>query len=174
MFEDVKTALDEVIEIANSCPDKYQSLCFEILLKQALKAGEPIEINSLTTPPLPPKSHDFFAQYSIAAEQHQRVFHSDGNTYTIIVRDLKTKTTSQKQIRLALLLGVVGLLERNEPAISRENLVGACEQYAAYDSANFAVHMRRNKNLFLPRSEGWILTVPGKDRAAEIVRELAE
>lgn len=174
MFEEVRTALDQVIEIANSCPEKYQSSCFEILLRQALRAEAPTGINGVSAPPLAPKSHDFFVQHDIAAEQHERVFHNDGNTYTIIVRDLKTKATSQKQIRLALLLGVVGLLERNEPAVSREALVGACEQYAAYGAANFAAHMRRNRNLFLPRGDGWILTVPGKDRAAEIVRELAE
>jgi len=32
MFENVKVSLNEVIEIANKCPERYQVKCFEILL----------------------------------------------------------------------------------------------------------------------------------------------
>lgn len=32
MFETIKKHLDEVIEVSDKCPDKYQVKCFEILL----------------------------------------------------------------------------------------------------------------------------------------------
>ena len=115
----------------------------------------------------------FFSQYSITQDMWQNVYHFDGNKYAVIVKDLKEKTVAQKQIKLALLLGIKNLLENNDASLEKETLIEICKTYSAYDSKNFAHHMKNNKNLFIPKSGGWNLTVPGQQEAANVIKELA-
>ena len=115
------------------------------------------------------------AQSGVTVEEVGRVVHGDGDTYAIIVKDLKEKSSSKKQIKLALLLGVIGLLQNNKATIAKDSLMSMCKQYAAFDPSNFASYMRANKNWFLATGhDGWVLTVPGQERAAEVVKQLAQ
>lgn len=174
MLEKIRDCLNEVIDIANECPEKYQVKCFEILLDSLVKgeapAGAPV-IGPKVTEKLKPA---FFSRYSISEDEWTRVFHFDGTSCSIIVKDLGEKAVSKKQVRLGLLLGIKSLLEIGEATISKESLIDMCEQYATYDSSNFATHIKKQKNLFLPKGDGWLLTMPGQEKAAEVIKELAQ
>lgn len=181
MFNKVKECLSEIIAIADKCPEKYQVKCFEVLLNALVRpeistsgtVGK-VPVAGIEAPAPAPAKLDFFSSYSIAEEEWTQLFAFDGVSCEIIVKDLKVKPVARKQIRLALLLGVKGLLESGEPAISKDSLVEHCREYSAYDRKNFALHMRNAKNLLLPKGDGWILTVPGKQKAAELIKELAQ
>ena len=97
----------------------------------------------------------------------------DGGSYRIIVKDLKERTNSKKQIKLALLLGVGGLLAGGQPVFSKERLIEVCREYGAYDGPNFASHMKKQRDMFIAQGNEWSLTVPAQQRAAEVIRELA-
>lgn len=172
MFEKVKEQLDEIISIAEKCPEKYQEKCFEVLLSSLARAEAP----SVLTPPGAPAvpKAEFFSRFNISQEEWTRVFHFGEGVYSIIVGDLKVKPKAGKQVRLALLLGVKSLLETGKPDISKDTLVEVCEKYSAYDSSNFASYMKKKKDLFLPKGDGWILTIPGQEQAAEVIKELAQ
>lgn len=178
MFEKVRDYLEEVINIAEKCPEKYQAKCFEILL-DALVKGETAVAGAVAGTPaigaqVPGKPEPaFFSHYSISYEW-TRVFHFDGSSYLIIVQDLKEKAKAKKQVKLALLLGIKELLETGEASISKEALIDICKKYAAYDSPNFSSNMRKHKNLFLAKDDGWSLTMPGQEKAAEIIKELVQ
>lgn len=172
MFEKVKENLNEVISIANRCPEKYQEKCFEILLSSLVRPEIP-SIEGVAGAAIAAKT-DFFSRYNISQEEWTRIFHFDGSSYSVIVKDLKEKTTTKKQVKLALLLGIKGLLETGEALISKDSLVELCKNYAAYDPTNFAKYMKKNKNLFLAKGDGWVLTMPGQDKAAEVIKELAK
>lgn len=117
--------------------------------------------------------HPFFSQHHISEQEWVQVYHRDGNTYSIAIGDLKTNITSQKQIKLALLVGVKNLLESGDASIPRETLVSLCKNYSAYDSPNFSSHMKKNKSYFLVKGKNdWVLTVPGQQKAGEIIKEL--
>ena len=116
---------------------------------------------------------DFFQSHGISQDEWTRVLHSDGNSFTIIVKDLKEKPISKQQIKLGLLLGTKNLLETGEASIPKDMLIDICKKYNAYDSGNFSTYMKQNKNLFLARGKGWILTIPGQEQAAKIIKELA-
>lgn len=180
MFEIVKQHLKDIIEIADTCPEKYQVKCFEILLDSLARgtaavpaiqaAPSPATVTEITK-----TASSFFSRNSINQEQWTRVFHIDGNEYNIIVQDLKEKTVSSRQIKLALLLGVKSLFETGTASISKDELINMCKQYATYDPSNFAAHMKKQKNLFLRKgSRGWELTRPGQEKAAEVIKELAQ
>jgi hypothetical protein len=167
MFEKVKEHLNEVINIANKCPEKYQEKCFEILFSSLVRPAAPPGAAAVSTA-------GFFSDYGITEKEWQRVFQFDGKSYSIIVRDLKAKGKAPRQVRLALLVGAKALLETSEAAISRDSLVEFCKTYAAYDSKNFKGNMKKQKDLFLPRDDDWVLTTPGQAKAAEVIKELAQ
>jgi hypothetical protein len=176
MFEKIRETLNEVTEIANKCPEKFQLKCFEILLDAVVKAEFSTATTTVSTAAKSTKIEPaFFTQYKISAAEQERIFHFDGKSYSIIVKDLKEKTTAGKQIKLALLLGVKSSLETDKYTISKEELVDICKQYSAYDQSNFAAHIKKQKNLFISKDKNtWILTVPGQDKAAEVIKELAQ
>ena len=115
----------------------------------------------------------FLNQHQISDASISRVYHLDGDSYRIIVKDLKEKTTSKKQIKLALLLGVGGLLAGGQPVFSKQRLIEVCREYGAYDGPNFASHMKRQRDMFIAQGNEWSLTVPAQQRAAEAIKELA-
>jgi hypothetical protein len=173
MFEKVKENLEQVIEISNKCPEPYRIECFRVLL-EAIVSSEPEKAHAYAEVDTKNKEKPlFFNQYPISDEKWQRVFNYDGKTYDIIVKDLKEKTTSKKQIKLSLLLGVKSQLESNEPYISKDALVDMCKKYSCYDSANFSGYMKKNKDLFIEKASGWNLSIPGLQKAAEVIEELA-
>lgn len=172
MFEKVKEYLNEVISIANKCPEKYQEKCFEILLSSLVRPEAPPVKAGVGT--LPATKTDFFSRHGVSEEVWAGVFHFDGTSYSIIAQDLKGKGKAPKQVQLALVLGVKGLLETGKAFTSRELLIATCKQYSAFDSSNFSGNMKKHKKLFLPEGDGWVLTVPGKEKAAEVIKELAQ
>jgi|TARA_Y100000310_G_C20550678_1_gene747902 hypothetical protein len=115
----------------------------------------------------------FLNQHQIPEPSISRVYHLDGNSYRIIVKDLKEKTNSKKQVKLALLLGVGGLLAGGDPVFSKERLIEVCKEYGAYDAPNFASHMKKQRDMFISQGNDWSLTVPAQQRAAEAIKELA-
>ena len=115
----------------------------------------------------------FMDQYQIPEASISRVYHLDGQSYRIIVKDLKEKTSSKKQVKLALLLGIGGLLSGGQPIFSKQKLIEACREYGAYDAPNFASHMKKQRNMFISKGHEWSLTVPAQQRAAEAIKELA-
>ncbi len=115
----------------------------------------------------------FLDQHQIPEPSISRVYHLDGDSYRIIVKDLKEKTNSKKQVKLALLLGVGGLLAGGQPVFSKERLIEVCREYGAYDAPNFASHMKKQRDMFISQGNDWSLTVPAQQRAAEAIKELA-
>jgi len=177
MLEKIKDKLNDVIAIADECPGKYQVKCFEILLNALLTAEGVVPVTSATVTTervIGKPSPEFFTRHGIGEEEWQRVINFDGEAYSIIVSNLKEKSVSKKQIRLALLLGVKGFLETGVPTVEKSQLVELCKQHAAYDSPNFSTHMRKQKNLFLSKGKDWALTKPGESKAAEVIKELAQ
>lgn len=177
MLEKIKDKLNEVVAIAETCPEKYQVKCFEILLSSFVRTEVEVPITgaAITTGQVGKKvAPAFFARQNITEEEWQKVFHIEGNQCSIIVDELKERTRSRKQVKLALLEGVKELLESGEATITKENLVELCKKYDAYDSPNFATHMKKQRSLFLAKGDNWSLTKPGEKRAAEVVKELSQ
>ena len=200
MFENVADHLDEAVRLAERCPEKYQIPCFEALIRVLAQSGSLPSRNgdgdtqSLAGNGQAPESNDFNSyngggpprqqptgdRGAIFLDQHQitgafisRVYHLDGDSYRIIVKDLKEKTNSKKQVKLALLLGVGGLMAGGQPVFTKERLIEVCREYGAYDGPNFASHMKKQRDMFIAQGNEWSLTVPAQQRAAEAIKELA-
>ena len=197
MFENVAEHLDEAVRLAERCPEKYQIPCFQALIR-VLARSDSLPLNSgdghsihgvgdatgfhangpysdggLDRKQPGDRGPIFLEQHQIPSASISRVYHLDGDSYRIIVKDLKEKTNSKKQVKLALLLGVGGLLAGGQPVFSKERLIEVCREYGAYDAPNFASHMKKQRDMFIARGNEWSLTVPAQQRAAEAIKELA-
>ena len=195
MFENVAEHLDEAVRLAERCPEKYQIPCFEALIRVLAQydslpslQGQPISgYGEVPASPLSSREAGgdtdpqrqasgrgfvFLDQHQISSENISRIYHLDGDSYRIIAKDLKEKTNSKKQIKLALLLGVAGLLAGGQPVFSKEKLIGVCREYGAYDGPNFASHMKKQRDMFIAQGNEWSLTVPAQQRAAVVIKEL--
>lgn len=200
VFENVAEHLDEAVRLAERCPEKYQIPCFQALIRVLAQAdslpakdepttGNRTSSNGEAAQPRyngsyadggPTRQREAEGRGLVFLDQHQltdasisRVFHLDGGSYRIIVRDLNEKTNSKKQIKLALLLGVAGLLAGGQPMFSKEKLIEVCREYGAYDGPNFASHMKKQRDMFIAQGNDWSLTVPAQQRAAEVIKGLA-
>ena len=200
MFENVSEHLDEAVRLAERCPEKYKVPCFEALIRVLAEpdslqrqngsgSGLPLDrssgtpsftMNGFHKPPdstvSQQQSHRgpiFLDQYQIPNLSISRVYHLNGDSYRIIVKDLNERTISKKQVKLALLLGVGELLTADSPVFSKDRLIEVCREYGAYDAPNFASHMKKQRDMFIAQGNGWSLTVPGQQRAAEAIKELA-
>jgi hypothetical protein len=183
MFEKIKDSLSEIIEIADKCPERYQVKCFEILLDSLVRgqagasaaaAAIPSGVAGSQAKPEP----SFFAAHGISKDLWARVFNHDvsSNSYDIIVSDLKEKPKSKKQVRLALILGIKNLLETGTPSVPKDALIELCESHAAYDAGNFSAYMKKPycRSWFILKGDAWTLTHPGQDKAAEVIKEVAQ
>ena len=199
VFENVAEHLDEAVRLAERCPEKYQIPCFQALIRVLAQSdslpaqngnGDANHLAGNGETPASPSNGSYSSsgptgkqpseRGPIFLEQHQipepsisRVYHLDGDSYRIIVKDLKEKTNSKKQVKLALLLGVGGLLAGGQPMFSKERLIEVCREYGAYDAPNFASHMKKQRDMFIAHGNDWSLTVPAQQRAAEAIKELA-
>jgi len=181
MLEVIKNNINEVLAIAEKCPEKYQLKCFEILLDALVRSETKVPLNlPITASPIIKEdvkpTDGFFTQCGISEDQWKRVFNHDGTQYIIIinVNSLKEKVNSKKQVKLALLLGIKNLFETGAADIQKDMLVDTCKNYACHDPKNFSTNMKKQRNLFLPKGDGWTLTMPGREKAAEIIKELGE
>jgi hypothetical protein len=200
MFENVSEHLDEAVRLAERCPEKYKVPCFEALIRVLAEPDSfqgqngsgsgltfdrssetpPFTMNGFYDPPDLTVSHQqghrgpiFLDQYQIPSLSISRVYHLNGDSYRIIVKDLNERTISKKQVKLALLLGIGELLTADSPVFSKDRLIEVCREYGAYDAPNFASHMKKQRDMFIVQGNGWSLTVPGQQRGAEAIKELA-
>ena len=201
VFDNVHEHLDEVVRLAERCPEKYQISCFQALIRALVQSDLSVpqngnedahlfngngfkdeilpatprgsSVNSISLNDGSERGPIFIDQHQIPEISISRVYHLDGNSYRIIVKDLKEKTNSKKQVKLALLLGIGGLLSSGQPLFSKERLIETCREYGAYDAPNFASHMKKQRDMFISHGNEWSLTVPAQLRAADAIKELA-
>lgn len=182
MFEELKKNLNEIVAIANKCPEQYREKCFSILLEHFLTSqekpkipkGESSKLEDVSMPQASDEFSKFIGDDSELKEAVPNVFHIEKDNYRIIIGDLKTKKKAEGQVRAALLIGIKHLIADGEASIPYEELKGFCGDHAVLDKANFQSIMKKKKkkNLFLPQDKDWKLTNPGKKEAVKLIKDL--
>ena len=177
MFGELNGQLMKVVALAESCPERYKASCFEILwtavVQQSYSQPENNQ-NSIGTLTGTAGPSDSISSNGIDANVWQKAFHFQEDSWVIIVRNLKETTKAKKQVKLALLSGIADKHSGGRGLIARTTLVDYCKNHAAYDSANFSATMKRQKDLFIDADGGWMLTIPGEERALEVIEELTQ
>jgi hypothetical protein len=113
----------------------------------------------------------FLGDYSISLEALGNVV--DLESGIVLTRNLGS-TKAEKQRRLAALLALVNAHKLGNFFVGREELVRACDEHAAFDTANFARYMKgvvfNGAVVFTPEADGYKVSRPGEAYIAEVVK----
>ena len=174
----IKDHIQKAADLAETCPEEsYRARCFEVVLAHLItqqsgpadRTPAPSGVSATVSP------DDRLAQLGLSADEWSKVFHHDGESWAVIANDLKETSKAGQQRKLALLLGAKDYVEGGGGFFPKSRLVEHCNRYGAYDAPNFAAVMRKTtKNWFLAKDGGWELTIPGRNEAAAVIKELAQ
>lgn len=202
MSDLLKTKIKEFVEIAKSCPDNLQEVCFELLLKNHLgqlqkpsskgseKDGkneggsndgdgeDELDQEDFVTSDLHVKARKFLSDHSLNIEQLNQIFYKEGDKVEPLFDDLKTTKLAESQIRIALLQALKNSITTGNFEFDGEIVREETEARKCYDSGNFSANFKNNKDLFDgfekydKKSPKVKLSKKGREELAEIVRDL--
>ena len=126
-----------------------------------------------STGSLPKKAAQWLAQNAISREQIDGVFSIEADSVELIARRLPGKSKRQQTVETYLLCGLRSLLQSGESRFADEEARQLCRSVGCYDGANHNNYTKAFDNLVHgTKDSGWTLTVPGLNRAAEIVKAI--
>lgn len=183
-LDEVKTRMDELIEIAESLPEKYQQKGFEVLLSKLIDAirvpavtpeleGEPETSKRAFVIPIDVRA--FLRQYGISDENLKKLYLLDPEDVRSIYTLQETRT-SRAQIQVTLLTALENALRNNKFEFTIENVRGRCKDpHKIYDPNNYMANFRNNAKLFKSLEDPSVeLSPDGKSELADIVLELSK
>lgn len=197
--EGLTTEIKEIMELVKLVPEPLQEKLFEMLVARVLDKTMPQQTpatggggsanQSQSGGALNAGGGDFgipdevlkrvraFAgSNELTLDEIKKVFAFDdlGNV-TIEAMDLKTAKTTQKQKRLALLVGLRHQFMGGSFDVPVDELREQCVTYASYDAANFAANLKSMADIFAGFKPGTTnkLSPVGKKEGAKLVKELA-
>jgi hypothetical protein len=122
---------------------------------------------------LPLRARTWMKQNGISSTQLQQVFHLSKDGAEVIA-SVPGKSKKEQTYNAYVLVGLGQLLSTGSAMFQDKSARALCESSGCYDSANHSVHLKNRGNEFTgTKDKGWTLTVPGLQRAAEIVKGMS-
>ncbi len=166
----------EIVKIVQECPQNLQQICFEILLKHAIIAGEaqgsapqleqkgngapekkePKSVieqaaqtqDDLSGSDLHVKTKKFLDKQQLTIEQLSQLFYKEGNQILSLYDDLNTTRTSESQIRITLLQCLQNAIRTGNFQTTVEMVREESITRKCHDSGNWSNNYKNNKGLF--------------------------
>ncbi len=109
----------------------------------------------------------------LSADELSKLFSLGIDDIDLVAKSVPGKSMAERTKSVLLLLGVSSYLSSGAPRVPDDRLREALVHYDAYDSANFAKHLRTNAALASGTKEsGYTLTARGLTSATEVIREM--
>ncbi len=124
------------------------------------------------------KARQFLKKSTLSVEHINQLFYKEEGNFLPLYDDLKTTQAAESQIRIALLHALLNGMHSGDFEFNGESVREEATMRKCYDPANFAAIFKKNQMLFDSfkkydkRSPTIRLCAEGKDRLAEIIREL--
>lgn len=196
-MENITEKINEIITIADKCPELYKLECFKILLKHELIGFKDDQImDSVSTSPvveevieekqreiqasdLHIKFKSFMDKKNISYENVNQLFYFENGSFLGMYDDLKTTKAAEVQIRIALLQAMLNAMNSGEFEFDGEAVRAECQKRKAYDSTNFTTNFKTKSNLFdkfNKYTKGVLikLSEAGKDELSRIIEEISK
>ena len=189
MYESIKEKIEEIIEITKKCPANLQEKCFELLVAPLIKmqpTTHPEKEKIKSTKKEEEKKHEvliplevkaFIQQYDVSEEKLHKLYLIELNN-VIEIYKISTTKKAEAQIQISLLTALKNAILGNKFKFSIEYVRKKCEDYKAYDRANFKSIFKKqsNKKLFksLEDKENIELSTEGKQKLADIILNIAK
>lgn len=119
-----------------------------------------------------PKAQAWIRKHGLTDAQLEQVFHFDNDQVEMIAIP-PGETNREKTINAYILIGAQHLLLQDEAKFTEGNAVAACKNLGCHDSANHAqTRSKFGNKISGSKDGGYVLTVPGLDQAAALIKEL--
>jgi hypothetical protein len=201
MEEDLKSAVFEIIDIPQACPETFRQTCFELLLKDYLDRRKPASQYSETPISIEDqeesiakvgtkqeeikqtdvhvKVRHFLKKNDLSISDLNDLYYKEGEDFLPIFDDLKTTKIAETQIRIGLLHALVNAMKTGEFEFDGEAVRTECQSRKSYDSANFSKNFKTNALFFenfdkYKKGKNIRLSEEGKSQLAVLIRELLE
>ena len=200
----LKDRVLEVAEIAKECPENLQQSCFEILLKHVLgkedlpplpptpqerdSTREKVEPKSiveesakkqddLSEKDIHLKAKKFLQKNSVTVEELNQLFYKEDENILPLYDDLKSKRTSESQIRITLLQCLLKAVVTGEFQTATESVKEEAQKRKVYDASNWSNNYTNNAALFdfdkyYKDIKVVNLSDDGKTKLAGVIKEL--
>jgi hypothetical protein len=186
-YEKLKTALKEIVEVAETVPEPYRVKCFEMLLNLRLGNEAPTPPGQVTPPP-PPGPGDtrlpIPAQLRLLmqrtelteAEIQKVIMFADNDVH--FIREPTGLKIAEGQIAWALLIALKNCILSNSLAVDPETVRSVCQDKGYYDKANFAAIFKRPqyaklfKGAMEKQGQPQTLTNDGQIELAKLIRQM--
>lgn len=143
--------------------------------KEAKKTAQQEDIQEID---LHVKARQFLKKSTLTVEHINQLFYKEEGNFLPLYDDLKTTQAPESQIRIALLHALLNAMHSGDFEFNGESVREEATMRKCYDPANFAAIFKRNQMLFdgfgkYDKHRPTIrISAEGKDRLAEIIREL--
>lgn len=198
-MDKLKKQIEEILEIVKLCPENLQEKCFEFLFKSTIEfqqtGKKTITTGETGAETIPPpeettitsgseiEAKDIHTKAkriipsSLALEEVNNIFYKENGEILPLYDELKSPKVSEAQMRVALMEALKNGLKTGDFSFNTKTIKTLCETYKCYDSSNFSVIFKRNKELFNEdyKMDGMMsLTSEGKTEMVKIAKELAK
>jgi len=180
--------LSQIVELAESVPERYRDSCFQVLLSYQLSTRQP----NVVPPPsradevivvpapaskfiLPIDVKAFLSQYEISEDRLWRLFFIEGSEVRPIYQ-LKATSRASAQIQTALLMSMETALATGQFQVPLESLRTRCQEQKVYESSDFTTNLKYRQKLFkeIDPEQPLVLSPDGKSELADLVEELTK
>ena len=171
----LKEKVLEIASIAQECPEKFQQICFEVLLKHALTGStqppppskpeadtnskvqkEPKSVveksgqtqDDILLKDLHVKVRRVLEKQGVTIDHINQLFYKEGTNVLPLFDDLKTTKTSESQIRITLIQCFLNAIQSGNFSTSLEAVQEEANNRKCYDSKNWVNNFTNNSTLF--------------------------
>ena len=174
--KEIRDKILEIADIAGSCPENLQGICFEALLKHYLagftlparpigavetpqgreELEQPIGVSEsairrqddIRDTDLHVKVKRFMQKENVPITKLNDLFYKEGEAILPLYEDLRTTKTSSSQIRIALLRSLLSSFQTGEFEADVEGIRQECIERKCYDVGHFVQYFRSSSDLF--------------------------
>jgi len=160
----LKEQIDEIIALAETCPEIYKIECFKILLIHQLRGNTPQQSKAENIPDseddeekmqreirdtdLNYKFKKFMEKYSVTLDKINQLFYFQNGGFLGMYDNLKTLKAAEFQIRVALLHAMINAMSNGDFEFDGEAVRAECSMRKIYDTKNFATIFKNNARFF--------------------------
>lgn len=120
-----------------------------------------------------PRVTSWLSQNNLSVVDLERVYFIQDDRIELIIHDVPGNNRAEKATNIYILCGIIGFLSEGTPSFQDDLARKYCIQLGCYDKNNHSKTLKKIGNSIIGnKKQGWTLTSPGLDNAAEIIYKI--
>jgi hypothetical protein len=163
----------------------YDSEVRQRVIQSALTLLGEAALPSVGRPPMPqsavsgfddvklgPKAMRWLQKHGLSRGHLDEIYHLGVGTVDIVTSHVPGDSKREMTINCYLLSGIRGLLEVDTSSLNETETIALCKRLTAYDKNNHTAYRAAVGNRMTGTKPAFILTGPGENAAAELIKQM--